>query len=277
MERDLASPRDEASKEPVSKTRYRLLYLCFATYALNIPHNSDINVTLISLSRTRFPKSYEDHKTPRCVVNWTSTQAYVSYFGTDSKLYVFNYQLYQQSLRKSDTEVPLYSNQTAGQDQKLIMDVQLDIPTTSEDLSVQFFTARLQNPSPYLLVNRSSNDTGGSLFKITLSEDVIKRWMNIKDKAANVEAFQPTLIDQAYVKLYKKLSWLTHKDQNLLYNDAQSLSHSLCTCCNELIRKSRLLNNPSLWIQSTSHHVANDQTINESSTGTRGRQQGKVF
>ena len=257
-------------KDPHPRTRYLSTYLCYATYALDIEQNSVSGVPLVSLSRTKLYESSEGSVSPCCNVKWTSVEAYVSYLGTDSELHLYKFRLLGQPPRQlQEPNVSNYCDQQAESHQKLVLKLRMDFIAAKGDLSLQFFPPKSEMDCPFLLI-RSSSDVGtSSLWRISLNRDFLRGWRNIQSNAAGTGDLQASFTVQASVAPNSDPSRPMQQESTILYSDAVVLSYSLCACCDEIVRNSRLLNDPSQW---TTGGGQNDQVSENHSLGT-GKQQ----
>lgn len=106
-----------------------------------------------------------------------------------------------------------------------------------------------------------------SLWRISFNSDCSKGWRDIQNNAAGIGDFRPPFTDPASATSNSGPPWPMQKDSTILYSDAVVLSYSLCACCDEIVRNSKLLNDPSQWTKKSSGKGQNDQISGSDSQG----------
>ena len=227
-----------------------------------------MGITLVSLSRTKLHESYEGGDNSCCGVTWSSAEAYVSFLGANSELHVYKFRLRGQSPRQlREGSHSTHGDKQPESHQKLVVGLRMDSIKARGDLSVQFFPGQAELDCPFLLVRLLSGVGVSSLWRVSFNSDCSKRWEDIQNNAAGIGDFRPSFTNPASAAPNCGPPWPMQKESTIRYGDGVVLSYSLCTCCDEIVRNSKLLNDPSQWTKKSSGEGQNDQISKNGSQG----------
>ena len=238
------------------------IHICYASYQIDEQRAFTIKLLLTSVIRFEMAGVKGYGELNPYSVTWTSSEAYVTYFDTTHKLRVYKLELFSEATKAIRDESVLpgcYIEQAAHYSSHIsLLQADLYLPPTVS--TIRYFPSTLKYEKECLIISGYPGNTE-NLPVMTYLEDLLStKWTDIGEFLcpSKVLTTPPTIQPKLVTGKLEQDGSLQMSKDSLSDRDDPVIPfpNVLCDHCLRVCHHSRLLNDPTLWVEPSRNEKA---------------------